>query len=159
MSRNLSRTHLLVGFAFWLALCLCAGFVGSQFQPGPWYDQLAKPSWTPPSWVFGPVWTLLYIMMAIAAWRVWSRYSFEGAPWALGLFIVQLVLNAAWSWFFFGLEDPGLAFGDIAVLWATLTLTMLLFFRRSLLAGWLLVPYLAWVTFAAALNLAIWLMN
>jgi translocator protein len=159
MSRDLGLTKQLVGFAFWLALCLAAGFIGSQFQPGDWYEEIVKPSWTPPSWVFGPVWTVLYILMGIAAWMVWRRYGFEGAPWALGLFIVQLVLNAGWSWFFFGLQDPGLAFGDIVALWGVLIVTMLSFFRRSLPAGWLLVPYLAWVTFAAVLNFAIWIMN
>lgn len=159
MPRNLSRTRLIIGFAGWLALCLAAGVVGSQFQPGDWYEEIVKPTWTPPSWVFGPVWTVLYVLMAIAAWDVWRRFGFEEAPWALGFFFIQLVLNGAWSWFFFGLQDLALALGEIVVLWAALTVTMLLFFRASVLAGWLLVPYLAWVTFAAVLNFAIWLLN
>jgi translocator protein len=159
MARDISRTRMLIGFALWLAITLAAGAIGSQFEPGEWFENLVKPSWNPPSWVFGPVWTLLYVLMAVAAWRIWFKHGFSGAPWALGLYFVQLVLNAAWSWFFFGLQNPGLAFGEIIVLWLVLIMTMLMFFRRSLLAGWLFIPYLAWVTFASALNGAIWLLN
>ncbi len=138
---------------------LAAGFIGSRFMPGDWYLSLAKPSWTPPGWIFGPVWTLLYILMGISAWLVWKEAGIWSAKLPLALFIMQLVLNALWSWLFFGLNKPGLALIDIVVLWTGILAVMLLFWQIRPLAGALFAPYLAWVTFAAALNLAIWLMN
>jgi translocator protein len=149
----------LVGFALWLILVLAAGYFGSQFEPGQWYENLVKPSWTPPSWVFGPVWIIMYILMAIAVWLVWKEHGLRGAPWAIGFFVMQLVLNAMWSWIFFGLEAPGWAFAEIVALWGAILTTMLLFFCKNVTAGWLIVPYLAWVTFAAILNATIWLLN
>lgn len=147
------------GLIGWLLVVFLAAAIGSQATPGPWYDALQKPEWTPPGWIFGPVWTLLYIMMAVAAWLVWRRWGFDGARVALGLFLVQLVLNALWSVLFFGLESPGAALVDIALLWFALLATVALFLRLHLVAGLLLVPYLAWVSFAAALNASIWMMN
>ena len=147
------------GLAGWLAACFCAAAGGVVFPPGPWYALLQKPSWTPPGWIFGPVWTALYVLMALAAWLVWSRAGFAGARVALGLFLLQLVLNAAWSWLFFGLHRPGLALADIVALWILLLATLVVFWRRRPLAGALLVPYLLWVSLASALNWELWRMN
>lgn len=147
-----------VGLAVWIILPLLAGAIGSRFQPGEWYAGLDKPSWNPPSWVFGPVWTTLYIMMGIAAWLVWDRHR-RAARTALMLFVVQLAVNAAWSWLFFGVESPGLALADIVLLWVLIVATTVAFWRLRTVAGVLLLPYLAWVTFATALNFQIWRLN
>jgi translocator protein len=153
------RARGWLGLVGWLAVVAVAAVFGSQFTPGSWYDALTKPEWTPPGRVFGPVWTVLYIAMAVAAWLVWQRRGFDGARLALGLFLVQLALNALWSALFFGMESPGAGLVDIVLLWITLLATVVLFFRVHLVAGFLLVPYLAWVSFAAALNLSIWMLN
>ena len=152
-----NRWLALAGFVL---LCLAVGAIGGwATQPAieGWYRVIAKPDWTPPDWVFAPVWTLLYIMMAVAAWLVWQSRRNIGP--ALGLFFVQLALNLAWSLIFFGLRAPGLAALEIAALWLLVALTMVAFFRRVRVAGLLFVPYLAWVSFAAALNIAIWRLN
>lgn len=145
----------------WVALpLLIGGGVGGLFQPGDWYAQLNKPDWNPPSWVFGPVWTTLYVLMGVAAWLVWERHGFNGAArTALVLFLVHLLFNAAWSALFFGLESPGLAFAEILVLWAMILTLIVLFWRLRPAAGALLLPYLAWVSFAAVLNYTIWQLN
>jgi translocator protein len=148
-----------LGLIAWLLLVALAAWFGSQFAPGAWYQALEKPAWTPPSWLFGPVWTVLYAMMGVAAWLVWRERGFSGAPTALGLFLLQLVLNAAWSWLFFGLQRPDLAAAEILILWAAIAATIVASWRVRPLAGWLLVPYLLWVSFAAALNVAIWRLN
>ena len=124
-----------------------------------WYPTLVRPSWTPPNWLFGPVWTALYTAMAVAAWLVWRRGGWSEQRLALTLFFVQLTLNAAWSWLFFGLRRPGLAFAEIVVLWLAIAATIYLFQRASMLAAGLLVPYLLWVTFASALNFTLWRLN
>jgi translocator protein len=147
-----------LGLAFWLALPLLAGAFGSQFQPGAWYAALEKPPWNPPSWVFGPVWTVLYILMGVAAWLVWDRYR-GAAKVALGVFVVQVIFNALWSYFFFGAQAPGLAFGWIVLLWLLIVATLVLFWRARTVAGVLLLPYLAWVSFATVLNFALWQLN
>lgn len=146
-----------VALAISLALVAAAAVFGSQFAPGAWYAGLAKPSWTPPNWLFGPAWTTLYLLMALAAWKVWIAVRRIDA--ALVLYLVQLVLNAMWSWLFFGLRRPDLALACIVVLWLLILATTVLFWRRDRLAGMLLLPYLAWVGFATALNLAIWRLN
>ncbi len=124
-----------------------------------WYAGLAKPGWNPPNWVFGPVWSALYLSMAVAAWLVWRQAGWAGAARPLGLFGAQLVLNVLWSILFFGLHRPDLAFGEILILWAFILATLVLFWRWSKAAGLLLVPYLAWVTFASVLNFAVWRLN
>lgn len=142
---------------FILLVAVAAG-IGSQFMPGAWYRGLAKPSWNPPNWVFGPVWTALYVMIAFAGWLVWrgdgnrrtSMLTFWGA---------QLVLNAAWSWLFFGLERPDLAMIDIVFLWLVIGAFTIGAWRVSRAASLLFVPYWLWVTFASALNFAIWRLN
>lgn len=140
-----------------LAAVAAAALTGSRFSPGDWYEALVKPPWNPPNWLFGPVWTLLYIGIAVAGWRVW-RASPRLSP-ALTLWIVQLVLNTAWSWLFFGLHRPGLAFVDITLL--LLTIVAFVFAARPLdrVASWLFVPYGLWVAYAASLNLYIWRFN
>ena len=109
--------------------------------------------------VFGPVWSALYVLMGVAAWLVWRRAGFAEAPVALGLFIAQLVLNALWSYLFFGLHQPGVAFIDIVVLWLVILGTVIGFWRVQATAGALLLPYLCWVSFASALNLQLWRLN
>jgi tryptophan-rich sensory protein len=147
---------LAAGLIGWLLLCFGAAAMGAFFPPGEWYQSIAKPSWTPPGWLFGPVWTVLYALMAVAAWRVWRTAPAPARSLALGLMLAQLVLNAAWSPLFFGLRSPALAFVDICALWLALVWTMVAFRRVDAPAGWMLVPYLAWVSFALVLNGAIW---
>lgn len=150
------RGLVLAGF---LVLCFGAAALGSPFIPGDWYAGLTKPAWNPPSWVFGPVWTALYTMMAVAAWLVWQRSAGGVRRLALGLFLAQLVLNAAWTPLFFGLHLLGVALAEMLLLWVAIAATIIAFHRVHRLAAWLLVPYLAWVSFAAFLNLALWRLN
>jgi translocator protein len=145
--------------AGWLGVAFTAAAMGGFFFPGEWYARLQKPSWNPPHGVFGPVWTLLYITMAIAAWLVWQRGGFAAQRGALALFLLQLLLNALWSPLFFGLHHPGLALIDLLLLWFALAGTIVGFWKARTFAGVLLIPYLAWVTFAGALNFAIWRLN
>ena len=149
----------MLGLIAWLTLCFLAAGVGGLFVPGEWYAALNKPSWNPPGWLFGPVWSALYAMMAVSAWLVWKRGGFRIHLAPLRVFLVQLVLNACWSPLFFGLKRPGLAFFEIIVLWMAIIATAVAFSRVNRTAALLLVPYLAWVTFAAALNFALWQMN
>ena len=154
-----SFTRSALALAGWLALSFAAAAVGGFFLPGEWYAGLQKPSWNPPNWIFGPVWTALYMIMAIAAWLVWKRGGFAGQRVALSFFLAQLLFNALWSPLFFGLRQPALAFADILLLWLTLLGTVAAFWKVRPLAGVLLVPYLAWVTFASTLNFALWRLN
>ncbi len=148
-----------VGLVGWLLLSFSAAALGGLFMPGEWYAGLKKPSWNPPSWIFGPGWTTLYTMMAVAAWLVWKRGGFPRQRKALTLFLLQLFFNALWSPLFFGLHRPGLAFMDIVLLWLALLATVVAFWKARLLAGVLLVPYLAWVSFAGVLNFTLWRLN
>ena len=124
-----------------------------------WYRTIAKPEWNPPDRVFGPVWTTLFVMMGISAWLIWKPAGLRDAALPLSFFAAQLALNVAWSWIFFGRRQIGWAAVEIVILWATILVTTATFFRRSRLAGWLLVPYLGWVTFASVLNFTIWRLN
>ncbi len=145
-----------------LVLCLAAGGLGSFATAAKiptWYATVVKPTWNPPNWVFAPVWTTLYILMAVAAWMVWTRREQLGARLALALFGVQLALNTLWSFLFFGMENPGAAMAEIVLLWLAIAATILTFRRISMPAAWLLAPYLAWVSFASCLNFAIWQLN
>jgi translocator protein len=151
-----------VALAGFLAASFAVAAIGGTFTSAgmpEWYMSLEKPAFNPPSWVFGPVWTALYIMMAVAAWLVWKASGFRGAATALTLYFVQLALNLAWSGIFFGLRAPGWALVEIVALWIAILATIVLFFRHSRVAGWLMVPYLLWVSFAAVLNAAIWSLN
>ncbi|MBD3348996.1 MAG: tryptophan-rich sensory protein [Candidatus Eisenbacteria bacterium] len=149
----------LLGLALWIVVSLAAGWVGSNFMPGEWYAALAKPSWTPPNAVFGPVWTILYVLMGIAAWLVWRKAGFSGAGVALALFILQLVLNGLWSYIFFGANQLLPAFVEVVILWLLILATTLSFWRIVPGAGTLLLPYLCWVAFASALNFQLWRLN
>ena len=149
------------GLALLAFLVLCFGVAGfgAQFRPGEWYARLAKPSWTPANRVFTPVWIVLYAMMAVAAWLVWSEAGLAGALLPLGLFAVQLALNGIWSWLFFGLRRPDLALVDIVALWLAIAATVVTFGSVSMVAAWVMLPYLAWVSFALLLNQSIWRLN
>ena len=153
-----SRQKQLAGLVAWLVGCFIAAGIGgaASINAGPFYAQLVRPEWAPPSSVFGPVWTVLYTMMGIAAWLVWRVAGFRAARNALTLFLVQLALNALWSWLFFAWRRGAWAFADIVVLWALILATVIAFWRIRPLAGALLVPYLLWVSFAAALNWSVW---
>jgi tryptophan-rich sensory protein len=142
--------------AGWIALTFCAALTGFFIQPAGYYASLAKPPWSPPGWVFGPVWTLLYLMMAVAAWLVWRQGGWRAQRGPLMFYLLQLVLNALWTPVFFGLRSPGLALAVIVLLGAAIVLTARAFRSVSHAASWLLVPYLFWVVFAAALNFSIW---
>lgn len=148
-----------LGLVAWMAVPFLVGMLGAQVDSGSHYAELTRPSWAPPSWLFGPVWTVLYLAMGVAAWLVWKEGGFRRAGAALSLFLVQLVPNALWTWLFFGLRRPDLAFADIVVLWVLIVATILAFRRWSTAAALLLVPYLLWVSFAAALNFALWRLN
>ena len=142
--------------------CLAAGGIGSfatSAKIPTWYATLSKPSWNPPNWVFGPVWTTLYVLMGVAAWMIWMRAEQPGAGRALVWFAVQLGLNTLWSFVFFSMERPGAAFGEILVLWLAIAATIAAFRPISPIAAALLLPYIAWVTFASVLNFTIWRLN
>jgi len=150
---------LVVAVAIPLLVAGLSGFATAQ-GVREWYPTLVKPSFNPPSWVFGPVWTLLYLMMGIAAFLVWQKGWESGAvKTALALFAIQLILNGLWSVLFFGMRSPGLAFAEILLLWISIGGTIVLFWRVAPIAGMLLLPYEAWVTFAVVLNGAIWILN
>jgi benzodiazapine receptor len=152
----------LLGLVVFLAFSFTAAGLGSLATTpniASWYATLEKPTWTPPNWLFGPVWTVLYICMAVAAWLVWRKGRLAENRLPLGLFTVQLALNSAWSWLFFGFHLPGAAFAEILILLAAIAVTTVAFWRRSLAAGLLMMPYLGWVGFASALNWGIWRLN
>jgi tryptophan-rich sensory protein len=151
----------ILGLAGWLIVSFIAAAVGgaASIQAGPFYTQLARPDWAPPPTIFGPVWTVLYILMGIAAWLVWRVNGATAARSALTLFIVQLAFNALWSWLFFAWHQGAMAFADILLLWALIVATMIAFWRISRVAALLLLPYLLWVSFAAALNYSVWQLN
>jgi benzodiazapine receptor len=143
------------------AICLGAGGLGSFFSASSvrdWYPRLRKPVGTPPSWVFGPVWTTLYVLMAISAWLVWRAFG-RGAHPALLIFFAQLALNVAWSGIFFGSRMPGAALLEIVILWLAVAFNIFVFFLLLPVSAYLLLPYLGWVTYAAYLNYGIWRLN
>ena len=152
-------SEYILGLMIWVGLCLAVGFIAGRFTPGEWYESLIKPSWTPPGWVFPVVWTVLYVMMGLAAWIIWQETGLKEASLPLCFFLFQLLLNGLWTWLFFGLHRPGLAFFEIALLWIAILITVILFWINRPLAGALMIPYLIWVGFASALNFAIWRMN
>ena len=157
-----TRPHTRTALVGWLALCFGVGAASSIFVTRSiltWYAALAKPPFTPPNHVFGPVWTVLYSLMAVAAWMVWKTRSSTCRRRGLRLFAVQLALNFLWTWIFFSTHQTLTAFLDLLALWAAILLTILTFRKMSHTAAWLLVPYLVWVTFAGYLNLAIWKLN
>ncbi len=140
-----------------IALVAATASAASIFEPGSWYEQLVKPSWTPPNRVFAPVWTALYVGIAVAGWLVWRRTGRMVA--ALQFWLAQLVLNWMWSFLFFGLHRPDLALADILLLLACIIAFIVTARRRSPAASWLFIPYAVWVGFATALNFSIWRLN
>ena len=159
MNPPMSPGKTLLGLCGWVLLCFAAASPGALWPPGEWYAALQKPSWNPPGWIFGPVWSALYTLMAVAAWLVWRRGGFAAQGRPLGAFLAQLALNALWTPLFFGLHRPGVAFAEILLLGLAIAWTIGLFWRVQRAAAWLLAPYLAWVGFAAVLNGTLWRLN
>jgi tryptophan-rich sensory protein len=152
----------ILAMLLFLLLCFGTAAVGARWTSASvdgWYQTLTKPAWSPPDWVFGPVWTVLYLLMAVAGWLVWRRRGIVAARWALLLFAAQLALNALWSGIFFAWQSPGWAFAEILILWSAIAGTVAAFWPHSRWGSYLLAPYLAWSSFAAVLNLAIWRLN
>ena len=160
MLRNRTRSQLL-GLAGWLAVTFVAAAAGAiaSMDAQAFYAQLDKPGWAPPAGVFGPVWSLLYVLMGGAAWLVWCERPSQRVDGALGLYLVQLSANALWSWLFFAWQLGAAAFAEVVLLLALIVGTLAAFWRIRPLAGVLLLPYLAWVTFASALTWAVWQRN
>ncbi|KKT81675.1 MAG: TspO protein [Candidatus Yonathbacteria bacterium RBG_16_43_6] len=155
--------HNFLKLLITVTLSLLAGAIGSLFTVSAiqeWYPMLIKPALNPPSWIFAPVWTTLYVMMGVAAFLVWKRGGeLKNVTLPLSLFVIQLVLNALWSIIFFGMHNPKLAFFEILLLWVAILATIISFMKISKRAGWLLVPYLLWVSFASYLTFSIWMLN
>lgn len=149
------------GLLGWLLLTFAAAAIGAvaSSEAATFYEQLVRPSWAPPAWLFAPVWTLLYALMGIAAWLVWRPRGFQGARTPLTLFIIQLGANALWSWVFFKWHQGALAFAEVLLLWCLIAATAASFRKFNAVAAALLLPYLAWVTFASALTFATWRLN
>lgn len=164
MSTGAERTRAgdLLGLGGFLALCLAISAIGGWVTAnsvGTWYRTLQKPVFSPPDWVFAPVWIVLYLMIALAGWRVWRRVGFSGARAGMVAYSAQLALNLAWSFLFFGGRLIGIALAEILLLLVAIGVNAVLFWRTDRLAGWLLVPYAAWVAFACVLNFALWRLN
>ena len=157
----LSPQRQALGLAGWLAASFVAGGIGAMASAnaGAFYGQLSRPLWAPPAWLFGPVWSVLYVLIGIAAWMVWRRHGFRGAASALTLFGIQLLANALWTWLFFVWHLGAIALVEIVVLWWLIVGTMLAFWRLHRPAAVMLLPYLAWVGFASALNYSLWRLN
>lgn len=157
----MSGMKQVIGLSGWLLLSFVAAVIGAvaSVQAATFYQQLAQPSWAPSSSVFGPVWSVLYALMGIAAWLVWRNGGWPRQRGVLTLFVIQLALNALWSWLFFAWHHGALAFADIVLLWLLIVTTVIGFWRVRPLTGALLLPYLCWVGFASALNFAVWHLN
>jgi benzodiazapine receptor len=158
---SLSKQTQILGLAGWLVVSFAASAVGAvaSIQAKSFYSQLVQPSWAPPPGIFGPMWTVLYTLMGIAAWLVWRSGGFGPNRQALTLFLLQLAFNALWSWLFFTWNLGALALADIALLWILIVATLVSFWRVRPLAGALLLPYLLWVSFASVLNFSLWQLN
>lgn len=158
---SMTRRQQFTGLIGWFILSFAVSAVGAiaSIEARSFYAGLEQPDWAPPGWLFGPVWTLLFALMAIAAWLVWRNGGFRTNRIALSLFLTQLAFNALWSWLFFAWRLGGPAFADILLLWVLILATLVAFWRAERLAGILLIPYLLWVSFAAFLNYAVWQLN
>ncbi len=160
--RHLTRGQDILGLVVFVTLCAAVSIVGGAVTATSvttWYQALEKPVFNPPDWLFPIVWTILYLMIAIAGWRVWRRAPIAATRPALAVFAVQLALNLGWSFLFFGFQRIGLALAEIVILWLAIAATAVLFWRIDRWAGALLAPYLAWVAYATALNAALWVLN
>lgn len=152
----------IAGLIVFLTMCLVVSVIGGALTAtsvGDWYQALEKPAFNPPDWVFAPVWTALYVMMAVAGWRTWRRAGFERGGRALAVFAVQLGLNMLWSFLFFGLQRIDLALAEIVILLVAIFVNTAMFWRIDRWAGVLFVPYAIWVAYAATLNASLWLLN
>ena len=160
MSRR-STPAQAIGLLVWVAITFAAAAVGAiaSIDAGSFYEQLGRPAWSPPGWIFGPVWSALYLLMSVAAWLVWREQDAKDLPVALALFLIQLGANALWSWLFVAWRYGALAFAEVLVLLALIVATLVSFWRIRPVAGLLLVPYLAWVCFASVLTWAVWQRN
>ena len=158
---KLSVPRQIIALLGWLLLSFAAAAIGAvaSGEAGAFYGQLVRPSWAPPGWLFAPVWTVLYALMGVAAWLVWRVHGFKENRTALALFIVQLGANALWTWVFFVWHQGALAFAEMILLWCLIVATAVSFRRVNALAAVLLLPYLAWVTFASALTFSTWRLN
>lgn len=156
-----STSHQVLGLFGWLLASFATGAIGglASINAAGFYGQLVQPSWSPPAWLFGPVWSVLFVLMGIAAWLVWREHGIRGARSALVLYALQLGANALWSWLFFAWHLGAVAFAEIVLLWLLIAATISRFWRLHRTAAILLLPYLAWVTFAAGLNFALWRLN
>lgn len=159
--QSLSKQKQILGLVGWLVVSFAASAVGAvaSIQAKSFYSQLTQPAWAPPPGIFGPVWTVLYTLMGVAAWMVWRSGGFRHNRQALTLFLLQLAFNALWSWLFFAWQRGAWALADVSVLWIFIVATIVSFWRVRPLAGALLVPYLLWVSFASALNYSVWQLN
>jgi tryptophan-rich sensory protein len=158
----MNRTKQIRGLVFWIIVTFAAAAIGSvaSMQAKSFYSMLARPSWAPPAWMFGPVWTFLYALMALDAWMLWrDNGGFRGAEKPIAAYIIQLAVNSLWTWLFFVWKQGAWSFAGIIILWGLLLVTMILFWRRKPLYGMLLLPYLAWVSFAAFLTWMVWQLN
>jgi benzodiazapine receptor len=151
-------TNLLKG-AIFLFIAFLPGIIASQFSPGQWYMALHRPSWTPPGWIFAPVWTILYFMIGLAGYWAWNNSDPGNRKIPFSVFALQLILNATWSFVFFGLNSLPLSVVNITALWSLILANMVIFYRLSSIAGYLLIPYFLWSTFAAVVNWSIWRLN
>jgi len=160
MTRQSCRRQL-IGLAGWLAASCAAGGIGAvaSASAGAFYGSLSQPSWAPPAWLFGPVWSVLYILIGVAAWLVWRTYGLSGASKALRLFGIQLLANALWTRLFFVWHLGAISLAEIILLWLLIAATVSAFWRLNRLAALMLVPYLAWVSFASALAFSLWRLN
>lgn len=139
--------------------CAAAASPSLIFRPGMWYRELETPPWCPPDWLYGPVWLVLYVSIAVSGWFVWRQAGFDGATLALSVYVLQLLLNGLWSVAFFGVRRPDLALLEIVFLWLSIVATIALFHPIVETAAYMLIPYVIWVTFAVALNFQIWRLN
>lgn len=149
----------LISLVVFVVLCFLTASAGAAFPPGEWYAELNRPWYAPPNWLFGPVWTVLYFMIATAGWLVWKTRRSGSIVFAMTLYGVQLILNSAWTCLFFGLQRPDFALVEIAILWLVIVATIVVFRRHSRFAALLLIPYLLWVSFASVLNYGFWSLN
>ena len=159
--QDITKSRQVIGLTGWLLISFSAGAVGSidSVESRTFFGQLSRPEWAPPAWLFAPAWTVLYILMGISAWLVWRVRGLRPALSALSLFIIQLAVNALWTWIFFAWKQGAMAFVEILVLWVLILCTIIAFWRIRPLAGVLMVPYLAWVTYASALTFMVWSLN
>ncbi len=146
-------------FLGFLAACFAAASTGAFFRPGEWYEGLSKPDWRPPNWLFGPVWAVLYAMIAVSGWLAWEAAGWPAAAVPMAIYAVQLILNGLWSAIFFGMRRLRLALAEMGVLWLSIVATIIAFYPLDAGAAYLLLPYLAWVSFAMLVNYRIWRLN